>query len=151
MTSKQIELAVAQYFGAKGMQNRNIIVPNFKGFWNDYEMDMFIATPARYCYEVEIKTTVADLKADFKKRHFHDSDKIKYFYYAIPDEIYYSTYIPGMFEKAGLFSIKNGKACLMVKPEPLNNYKLAETEYLHLGRLLTHRLWKLKRDIKEKL
>ena len=147
MTTADIEIAVAQYFGAKGMNNRNIIIPNFKGFWNDYEMDMLIVTPARYCYEVEIKTSIADLKADFKKRHFHDSDKIKYFYYAVPDEIYYSTYMPGMFENAGLFSIRNEKAYLMVTPKALNNYKLTDKEYLHLGRILTHRLWKAKEKL----
>lgn len=147
MKTADIEIAVAEYFGAKGINNRNIIIPNFRGFWNDYEMDMLIVTPAKYCYEVEIKTSLSDLKADFQKRHFHDSDKVKYFYYAVPKDLMSADLLCYLPLRSGLFVIDANKARLKLKPGCLNNSTLTDAEYLHLGRILTHRLWNAKRKL----
>ena len=145
-----IEIKVAEYFGMKGQQNRNIIIPNFRGFnFYIHDCDLFIVTPARWCYEVEIKTSLADLKADLKKKHDHSDDIIKWLYFAIPEELYRDgfAYIPN---HAGILVI--GKSCRL-KREPhldaLRCRKLTEEEYLHLGRIACHRLWSAKRKLLE--
>jgi len=155
MNAKQIELAVAKYFGMDGMQNRNLIIPNFKGFWV-HECDLLIVTPSRWAYEVEIKCTLQDLKADLQKKHHHISTVeneriIKGLYYTLPEELYITriyNYIP---RYAGIFVITD-KCRLEHKPVlDKTARKLTEAEYLHLGRILCQRLWKLKRDMQEKL
>ena len=74
ITVSEIELAVAHYFDPR----RNIIVPNvWWGMGFNYECDLLVLTKAGYAYEVEIKTTKSDLKADLKKEHGHKSDKIR--------------------------------------------------------------------------
>lgn len=53
----------------------------------NHECDMLIVTKNRYLTEVEIKISLSDLKADFKKEHQHKDENIKNFYYAFPEEI----------------------------------------------------------------
>ena len=67
MNAREIEYHVSNYFDVL----RNICVPNvshgFNGLW---ESDLLIVTKARYLYEVEIKTSVADLRKDLKKNRW---------------------------------------------------------------------------------
>lgn len=53
----------------------------------NHECDMLIVTKNRYLTEVEIKISLSDLKADFKKKHQHKDENIKNFYYAFPEEM----------------------------------------------------------------
>ena len=53
----------------------------------NHECDMLIVTKNRYLTEVEIKISLSDLKADFKKEHQHKDENIKNFYYAFPAEM----------------------------------------------------------------
>ena len=53
----------------------------------NHECDMLIVTKNRYLTEVEIKISLSDLKADFKKKHQHKDENIKNFYYAFPAEM----------------------------------------------------------------
>lgn len=53
----------------------------------NHECDMLIVTKNRYLTEVEIKISLSDLKADFKKEHQHKDENIKNFYYAFPEEM----------------------------------------------------------------
>lgn len=53
----------------------------------NHECDMLIVTKNHYLTEVEIKISLSDLKADFKKKHQHKDENIKNFYYAFPEEI----------------------------------------------------------------
>ena len=48
---------------------------------------MLIVTKNHYLTEVEIKISLSDLKADFKKKHQHKDKIIKNFYYAFPEEM----------------------------------------------------------------
>lgn len=148
MKSNFIELKVAKYFNPV----INLIVPNvYWGMFN-YEMDLLIITKSGYGYEVEIKVNKQDLKNDLKKYHQHDSYKIKYLYFAIPEKLLkHENLIP---EKAGILIIKQNRnekyyCSLYRKPSLLNNYKFLNDEKLQIARLGTMRIWNLKKKILE--
>jgi hypothetical protein len=91
ITINEIEIAVAKHYGTR----QNIIVPNISwGFsWNDkwgwhsmHECDVFVIKKTGYAVEIEIKRSKSDLLNDFKKRHKHESTKIRELFYAIPEE-----------------------------------------------------------------
>jgi len=65
MNAKEVELAVANYFGIR----QHLIVPNVMwGFTGlNYEADLVIVTKAGYAKEVEIKVSRADLIKDKEK------------------------------------------------------------------------------------
>jgi hypothetical protein len=69
--------------------------------------------------EVEIKISVGDFKADFKKNHHHESDIISALYYAVPAEMaaYVQNNIP---EGVGLISVDYEERAHIVVPA---NYK----------------------------
>jgi hypothetical protein len=81
ITTTEIELAIARYYGTR----EHIIVPNISwGFDYMHECDMFIIKKNGYAVEVEIKRSKSDLINDFKKPHHHKSNRIREFFYAIP-------------------------------------------------------------------
>ncbi len=53
----------------------------------NHECDMLIVSKNHYLTEVEIKISLSDLKADFKKEHQHKDENLKNFYYAFPEEM----------------------------------------------------------------
>lgn len=77
------QLAIAQLYRYR---NGNIAIPSCSTF--GYEMDVAIITPAHYLYEIEIKRTLSDWKADEHKDKWGRSrSEISKFYYAIPPEL----------------------------------------------------------------
>ncbi|RRD39321.1 DNA repair protein MmcB-related protein [Leptotrichia sp. OH3620_COT-345] len=52
-----------------------------------HECDILAVSEAGYATEVEIKISISDLKADFKKEHNHKSEVIKNFYYCVPENL----------------------------------------------------------------
>jgi hypothetical protein len=80
----EMEISIMKLFGIR----QNIIVPNISwGFDGIHEIDLFILRKSGLAIEVEIKRSIADLKADFKKMHHHSSNRICKMYYAIPEEL----------------------------------------------------------------
>ena len=137
-----IEIAVAKLFN---FRTNNILSCVTWGCVFDYELDILVLTPAGYGYEIEIKITKSDLKADKVKQHFHDSEKIKKFYYALP---YYlllecEKLIP---DWAGIISVKDGKANITRKAKIINKYKFTTEKMLHLTRLAAEKIWVLKNN-----
>lgn len=68
---------------------KNIVAFNVNGIGQslliNHECDMLILSKAGYLTEIEIKRSWKDFKADFKKKHSHESNGlIKKFYYCIP-------------------------------------------------------------------
>lgn len=53
----------------------------------DHEADLFVVSKSRYATEIEVKTSLADWKNDFKKKKHQTLKWIKYFYYAVPEEL----------------------------------------------------------------
>ncbi len=142
ITALDIEIAVAELFS---FRHNNVLSCVKGGKVFDYELDMLVLTPPGYGYEIEVKITKSDLKADRGKQHFHNSEKIKKFYYALP---YYL--LPEcemlMPDWAGIISINNGKASITRKAEIRNNYKFTAEEMLHLTRLTAEKIWVLKKQ-----
>ena len=96
MTTPEMEKLIYTYFESGSLA----IVPKVtkNNGWLDtevmiwknivnHECDMLIVTKNRYLTEVEIKISLSDLKADFKKKHQHKDKNIKNFYYAFPEEM----------------------------------------------------------------
>lgn len=172
ISTTEVELAIAKYYGTR----QHIIVPNISwGFsWNDkwgwhsmHECDMFIIKKTGYAVEVEIKRSKGDLLNDFKKRHKHESDKIREFFYAIPENKVdeWSKLIP---KHAGIIAYwkyeesiwdkKNhrwsNKTKWIVKAKTVRNaeinknaIKLTTEEQLKIARLGTLRIWNLKEKL----
>ena len=102
-----IEVEVMRRFNVR----RNVIVPNVSwGITDDHgiplhECDVLILNERGYATEVEIKTSMSDLKKDMEKRHGHSHSLIKFLYFAIPRDMYErgaEDYIP---EKAGIIVV----------------------------------------------
>lgn len=96
MTTSEMEKLIYWYFQDSSL----VIVPKISGnnWWFDsetmlwknivnHECDMLIISKKCYLTEVEIKISLSDLKADFKKKHQHKDENIKNFYYAFPEEM----------------------------------------------------------------
>ena len=145
-----IEVAIARFYGWRNY----LIVPNVgKGLGFGHELDLLVVTPSRYAYEFEIKVSVADLKADRKKSHQHESEKIKRFFFAVPKYLQSQArcIIP---ERAGLIIVWEWSdrpyfQARIVKPGTVNPHarKLTDKEYQRLGELATMRVWSLKKRV----
>ncbi|WP_338949966.1 MmcB family DNA repair protein [Fusobacterium nucleatum] len=96
MTTPEMEKLIYWYFEKSSL----VIVPKVSGnnWWFDsetmiwknivnHECDILIVSKNQYLTEVEIKISLSDLKADFKKKHQHKDENIKNFYYAFPEEM----------------------------------------------------------------
>ena len=65
----------------------NVLMRGYK--CHEYEADLiYFKMNQRYLTEVEVKTNIEDFKRDFKKQRYHDSVNVKYFYYAMPIDMY---------------------------------------------------------------
>lgn len=82
LSLEEIELAII------GMDEfnirRNVVVPNVSWGFLNHEADILVMSKSGYLTEIEIKRSLSDLRADFKKKHDHSDERIKYFYYCVP-------------------------------------------------------------------
>ena len=83
MTECDIQAELGCYYGVNKGQ---IVVPNV--LLGPYEADFVTITKSDYLIEVEIKISISDFRADFKKKHYHDCPEVNALYYAIPKELY---------------------------------------------------------------
>lgn len=157
ITTPELELKVRAEFNISG----NIIAPNIYWGWDLlYEADIVVITKSHYAYEIELKVSKADLKADSKKRHGHNDyhNRFKYLYFAMPEEIYEAELVP---ERAGVLLLVsktdyNGNDTTYLRTErwPTKNKdsrKVTDKEYLKLLELCHHRVWMLKRHLCKKM
>ena len=67
-------------------------IPNVLMFGDgctEYEADfIYINKDKQALTEVEVKTSIEDFKRDFSKKRYHDCEHVKYFYYAMPIDVY---------------------------------------------------------------
>jgi hypothetical protein len=113
----------------------------------NHECDLFVLNQAGFAYEVEIKVTRADVKADLKKRNGHSSKKIRRLYFAIPAKLQGSVeFIP---ERAGVLMVGPTGAVVKLREAKLNPdaRQLTEKEKGKLGHLGTMRIWALRREL----
>ena len=151
MNAKEIEIAVANYFGTR----QNLIVPNvFWGFTGlYYEADLVVVTKAGYAKEIEIKVSRGDLIKDKDKVHNHDCPRFKELYFAIPKRLLKDIeHIP---ERAGILVCEKKEyenkyyygAKLERKAKINNAEKLTLKQQYELARLGTMRIWNLKKKL----
>lgn len=144
----QMEISIATYFDPR----RNVIVPNvWWGMGLNHECDLMVLTKSGYAYEVEIKISKSDIKADIKKRSGHYSNKIRKLYFSIPERL--RPYIDLIPDRAGiLMVIEAGKYPGQVeKIREAKNLpearKLTTEEQFNLAKLGSMRIWTIKQSI----
>jgi len=165
ITCLDIELAIMQKF--KFFQN--IIVPNVNSLL-EFETDVVVLYKTGYAYGFEIKTTLSDLRADFKKKQFtkantpvngksgleHYYGKFKHFAYVVPDGLAIKAIemIPnhfGIYTATRYRFTETGRCFLTCirKPKRLFSYKWSPDEMLKLAHLGAMRVYKYKRAKQE--
>ena len=142
LTAKHIEYAVACSFDFR----QNNIVPNVSWGAGLHECDLLIIKRSKWATEVEIKISKSDLKADFNKKHKHESEKIRELFYAIPDYLYEECkdLIP---EHAGILTVDGYLVTCRkrdAKPNP-SSRKLTDDEIKNILRLGNMRTWSMRR------
>lgn len=101
----------------------------------EYEADFLYITKSKYLYEVEIKLSINDFRADQKKTLYHNFPDVKGFYYCMPEELYTK-------HKEEILDVCKGKnAGLIIKshefkvmkkaPQRKNVKPLTDSRYLH--------------------
>ena len=150
MTANEVEICVAKHFGWR----QNIMVPNVSwGLGLRYEADMVILRPSGWAIEIEIKVARADIGADLKKHHSHNSKMFRQLWFALPEEIADDLRIP---QNAGILAMvkhtwKNASTRFVkvIRPAKLNPMarKLTESENRKLLELGVMRIWSLKEHI----
>ena len=110
-----MEILLMNYFDIR----RNLIVPCVSD-WSQltlFEIDLLVLSKSKYATAIEIKVNKSDLKNDLKKKHISNMKpigefyleryykNIKYFYYAVPEEL----------EEAALLQIHNFSGLLVAK------------------------------------
>lgn len=146
-TCLEIEKACAVIWGWR----QNMIVPNISWGAGIHECDLLVLSKAGWATEIEIKVSRSDLKKDAEKKHGHDSKKIKYLYFAIPDKLLNCIeFIP---ERAGIIAVyDNGsygfRATVHRQPEANKEAtKWTDKDRSNLGRLGCMRIWQLKSTV----
>ncbi len=151
LTIDEIELAIVN----SGIFNKrsDIIVPNVSWGLLNHEADLVIMNKSGYLTEVEIKRSWEDFKADFKKDHQHDDERVYKFYYCVPSSIKDKViellkskyeYIPAVLaysDEGGVQDLKVGTSYTK------GARKLFLEEQLTIARLGCMRIWNLKQKL----
>lgn len=165
MTEEEIAKHIAHYvFPCR----RYLCVPNSNQFLH-WEADLLVMAPSHWLYEIEIKSTVADLRADRKKdKHnfiwgFLGYPLVRKMYYVMPHTVFEKVSdqvfslerdqspIP---EHAGIITInplenckyKQAKKIREAQPNPVAR-KLNDAERFKLARLGALRYWFRMREV----
>ena len=87
MTTEQMEYAISRRFDKRS----HLMVPNVSWGLLNHEADMLVVRNSGHCLEFEIKRTIGDYRADFKKHKWQAglSKSIKEFYYVFPAELWH--------------------------------------------------------------
>jgi hypothetical protein len=159
LTTAEVELAVVHYFDPR----ENLIIPNISWGFDIHECDLVVLRPSKYMYEVEIKASKQDLKADLTKPHQHKDDRIKRLYFAVPAELRDAA-LQLAPERAGLITVRptviaeihHGKLITKVEirghlvreaQDNPDSRKLTDDEIMDLARLGILRIFPLKKKI----
>lgn len=114
-----------------------------------YEADFLYITKGNYLYEVEIKISIADFRADQKKEKYHDHPDVKGLYYFVPQELYskHEDEIKSTCKEKGAGLIVDGHPITTVlKPKIRKEVNpLSDSGYIHYLRLFAKK-WVRKRE-----
>ena len=148
-----------QFFGLS-----EIMSPNSKVF--GWEADMIRMTRAHYLYEYEIKTTVADFKAEKNKRHKHmtlttglntcgrPTEIPRYFIYVVPDglvgakDVQVHAGLMWVRKKAGEWrdgsDTRDYELHVVKRPPVLTRDKATERQVQQILQSFAYRYWQLR-------
>jgi hypothetical protein len=88
MNTKEVETALVRTKKLFTDCEKNVVVPNISfGLKFNHELDLLVLSKSGFITEVEIKVSRADLIKDFDKPHHHKDARIKFLYYAAPEEM----------------------------------------------------------------
>ena len=152
ITTPEMECALAGWFDYR----QNLIVPCV--YWGvgyyTHECDLLIVSRAGYVTEVEIKISRSDLRADAKKAHGHQNQRIKYLYFAVPEKLEAAAleFAP---ERAGIITVRDyapgqwSPLCKRIRAPTCIKHapKMTDAERYKVARLGALRIWNLKRDL----
>lgn len=127
----------------------NIIMDQYWKIWDGgelqdlyagcYEADFLYITKGDYLYEVEIKISISDFRADQKKDKYHDHPDVKGLYYFVPQELYnkHEDEITTTCKEKGAGLIVDGHSITTIlKPKIRKDVKpLSDNGYMHYLRL----------------
>lgn len=84
------EASIQQILGRHyGIKRGYVTMPNVLLYVNGmYEADFIYITKSNYLFEVEIKISIFDFRADFDKKCYHNSPKVRALYYAFPEDLW---------------------------------------------------------------
>lgn len=145
------QLAVAQLFNYRGP---NKAIPSCSTF--GWEMDVAVITPANYLYEIEIKRTLSDWKADEKKQKWGISRPcVSRFYYAIPPSLLDKkppfvsddTGIIFLTEKDNDYQAFRVYANIHKHAKRIGNTKITNEKLQYMMGVFYHRYWGLRHDM----
>jgi len=158
ISTTEMEIAIARHFGFRA----NYIVPNISWGAGLHECDMLVINcKTGVATEIEIKISISDLKADFKKRHGHRSKKIKYLYYAVPLSML-GACKEFLGESTGIITVERVipderqpwttflRSHLHRRAKKNGDYHWQEHEILNVTRLGCMRIWALKETVVSK-
>lgn len=143
MNCTYIEIAISKLFNPRA----NIIVPNVSWGLGIHECDVLVLRKSGWAYEIEIKTSRADLLRDQNKSHGHKSNLIRGLYFAVPESL--ANLIESVPLSAGFIIVREHHNSHIVREATLNDgaRKLTDAERLKVAHLGTMRIWGLKRDL----
>lgn len=114
-----------------------------------YEADFLYISNSNYLYEVEVKISIADFRADQKKDKYHDHPDVKGLYYFVPQELYskHEDEIKTTCKEKGAGLIVDGHPITTVlKPRVRKEVNpLSDSGYIHYLRLFAKK-WVRKRE-----
>ena len=148
MTETEIAHGIASNSVHRWHFTKMLVVRNvYWGLGFLYEIDLLAVSKTGVAHEIEIKTSVADLKKDFLKRRQHDSNRIKYLWFAGPENMR-EAFIEMCEERAGIITYNPRATNTKAELEIVRNAKrnawardFTDDERFRLARLGTMRYW----------
>jgi len=140
---EKIELSIMKYRDFSFRQN--LIVFKVSDWSNvvNHECDCLLMSKSGYLTEIEIKRSYEDFLADFKKKHEHHDNHIKYFYFMIHksfaekalNKLVELRKIPSLIyiydnqANISLYKTEQEIKILISKKESINPWELADLKY----------------------
>jgi len=130
----------------------NLCVPNVSWGFLNYEADLLILTAAGWLKEVEIKTSISDLKRDILKPKHENwecpTNPVSQLFYAMPYGLWEKVKDdPPIPEHAGIIVVRGMEKYGCDEPKVAKRHKYARKlfleEKLDIARLASHRYWSL--------
>lgn len=151
LSVQQIQLALYN-FSPLFNKRSDTMATNISWGLLNHEADFVSMNRSGYLTEIEIKRSWADFKADFKKDHGHNDERVYRFFFCVPEEIIdkVKDFIIDKFPEnsdrpAVLYYDEQGciGICDIGTPFRKNGRKLFIEEQLQFAKLSAKRFWKV--------